>query len=85
MTKNQRGGGSVKEVRCLVCNHLLKRRRYRKAGMGPVCGEDIALGAMYACPSLSPEERIRTALEAAEQFSAGVRRPFIVKKLEVDK
>jgi hypothetical protein len=53
--------------------------------MGPVCGEDIALGAMYACPSLSPEERIRTALEAAEQFSAGVRRPFIVKKLEVDK
>jgi hypothetical protein len=43
------------------------------------CGEDIALGAMFASPDLPPEKRILTALEAAEQYSAGVRRPFIIK------
>lgn len=45
------------------------------------CGQDIALGAMYSNSSLPPIERITQALEAAEQFSAGVRRPFIVKEL----
>jgi ATP-dependent protease HslVU (ClpYQ) peptidase subunit len=45
------------------------------------CGEDIALGSMYSNSSLPPEERILQALEAAEQFSARVRRPFIVKCL----
>ncbi len=45
------------------------------------CGTDIALGAMYANVNLSPKERIIQALEAAEQFSAGVRRPFIVKEI----
>ena len=40
------------------------------------CGEEIALGAMFANATLSPEERIQQALEAAETFSAGVRRPF---------
>ncbi len=43
------------------------------------CGDDIALGAMFSNAHLSPEDRILQALEAAEQFSAGVRRPFIVK------
>ena len=46
------------------------------------CGEDIALGAMYANYTLPPIGRITQALEAAEQFSAGVRRPFIVKELK---
>ena len=43
------------------------------------CGENIALGSMYSNSSLSPADRITLALEAAEQFSAGVRRPFVVK------
>lgn len=45
------------------------------------CGDDIALGAMFASGHLPPEERITQALEAAEQFSAGVRRPFIIKSI----
>jgi len=45
------------------------------------CGEDIALGSMYSNTSLPPVERIIQALEAAEQFSAGVRRPFLIKHL----
>ena len=45
------------------------------------CGEDIALGSMYSNSSLPPIDRITQALEAAEQFSAGVRRPFVVKQL----
>jgi len=48
------------------------------------CGEDIALGALFANGHLKPEERILQALEAAEQFSAGVRRPFVIKQLGED-
>lgn len=42
------------------------------------CGEDIALGAMHVLDEfiMSPENRILRALEAAEKYSAGVRRPF---------
>jgi ATP-dependent protease HslVU (ClpYQ) peptidase subunit len=46
------------------------------------CGEDIALGSLYTSTGLEPEERIMRALEAAEQFSAGVRRPFVIKTLD---
>ncbi len=46
------------------------------------CGEDLALGSLYATRpeimNMSPQDRILTALEAAEWFSAGVRRPFHV-------
>jgi len=45
------------------------------------CGEDIALGALFANSHLEPEKRILQALEAAEQFSAGVRRPFVIKEI----
>lgn len=45
------------------------------------CGQDIALGSMYSSEGLEPEKRIIQALEAAEQFSAGVRRPFVVKSI----
>ncbi len=48
------------------------------------CGSGYALGAMYATEGLPPEERIRKALEAAEQFSAGVRGPFVVKSIGED-
>jgi hypothetical protein len=38
------GGRSLKEVSCLVCGHHLKRRRYRKSGMGPTCARKLAEG-----------------------------------------
>lgn len=41
------------------------------------CGENIALGAMYATKELPPLTRLETALMAAERFSAGVRAPFV--------
>lgn len=44
-------------------------------------GADIALGALFANGHLKPIERIKQALEAAEQFNAGVRRPFVIKQL----
>ena len=48
------------------------------------CGKDIALGSMFStadAPGMTPEQRVIFALEAAERFSAGVRRPFVVLKL----
>ena len=41
------------------------------------CGDQIALGALYATADLGmgPRRRVRTALAAAERFSAGVRGP----------
>lgn len=46
------------------------------------CGADLALGAMHATANLrlKPEDRVRMALEAAEAYSAGVRRPFHILK-----
>lgn len=47
------------------------------------CGQPIAVGAMYATRNakMDPEERIRMALQAAVEYSAGVRPPFHVLKL----
>ncbi len=47
------------------------------------CGEDIALGAMLATKSakVSASERIVGALEAAQEFSAGVRAPFHIESI----
>jgi ATP-dependent protease HslVU (ClpYQ) peptidase subunit len=42
------------------------------------CGGDIALGALWATRGLEAPKRVRTALEAAERFSAGVRGPFTI-------
>lgn len=46
------------------------------------CGQDVALGSLHATESskttLSPKTRIHMALQAAEQFSAGVRSPFVI-------
>lgn len=44
-------------------------------------GGEVALGALFANGHLEPEERLLQALEAAEQFSASVRRPFVIKQL----
>lgn len=45
------------------------------------CGAELALGAMHATPGKNAIDRITTALEAAEAFSAGVRRPFMFAKI----
>lgn len=45
------------------------------------CGEQIALGALAVSHNQKPERRIRDALNAAEQFSAGVRAPFHIESL----
>ena len=46
------------------------------------CGQGFALGAMFSNGHIKdPEKRIINALEAAQEFSAGVREPFIVEKL----
>ena len=48
------------------------------------CGADLALGALYATKNsaMAPQERIIIALEAAVEYSAGVRPPFHHLKLE---
>lgn len=42
------------------------------------CGEDLALGALYATRNMkmSASKRLTIAMEAAQEFSAGVRAPF---------
>jgi len=42
------------------------------------CGDDLALGALFATEGLglSAEKRLNIALAAAQEFSAGVRAPF---------
>lgn len=48
------------------------------------CGEDLAMGAMFATEETdwSPESRINKALSAASEHSAGVAPPFNIVKLE---
>lgn len=47
------------------------------------CGTDIALGSLYSTKSVNARKRVTLALEAAEQFNAGVRRPFIIKTMRI--
>lgn len=46
------------------------------------CGERYATGSLFSTDGQEPEKRIKTALRAAERFSAGVRGPFVVEVLE---
>jgi ATP-dependent protease HslVU (ClpYQ) peptidase subunit len=50
------------------------------------CGEDIAKGSLYATKKFTkftkPVEAVQVALEAAENYSAGVRRPFTILTLK---
>lgn len=50
------------------------------------CGQSLALGAMFALQesAFSEEDKIGKALECAEQYSAGVRRPFVIKRLQAE-
>lgn len=47
------------------------------------CGDDLAMGAMYATEgsTLTANRRITKALEAAERHSAGVCGPFVVESV----
>jgi ATP-dependent protease HslVU (ClpYQ) peptidase subunit len=54
--------------------------KYPYASIG--CGDFMALGSLYSTEGKDPIERVLTALKAADQFSAGVRGPFIIKRLE---
>lgn len=54
--------------------------QYAAAG----CGEDLALGAMYAAKKAGvkdPTKVLTIALEAAEKFSGGVQRPFVFESI----
>lgn len=55
-------------------------RNYDAAG----CGHDLCLGSLHATEKLNipPKKRIKMALEAAETFSAGVRRPFNILSMK---
>jgi len=45
------------------------------------CGQGYALGSLYSTQGKSPTDRITQALQAAEEFSAGVRSPFNIVQL----
>jgi len=45
------------------------------------CGAQIAVGALHATRGRSARRRVEIALEAAERWNAGVRGPFVIKKL----
>lgn len=51
------------------------------------CGEDIALGSLYTTKDLgmTPQDRIIKALEAAENISCGVQRPFVIMNTKYEK
>lgn len=42
------------------------------------CGHELAKGALYATQGQPAEDRIRTALQAAERHNAAVRGPFVI-------
>ncbi|WFU51760.1 hypothetical protein [Sinorhizobium terangae] len=46
------------------------------------CGQEIALGALFARSHSPPRERLAIALNAAERFSTGVRGPFHFETLD---
>lgn len=46
------------------------------------CGSEIAKGSLYSTSVLDPEERVKQALQASENFSAGVRGPFHIISTE---
>lgn len=45
------------------------------------CGADLCLGSLCSTKGRPAKERIHLALEAAERYSAGVRRPFNIRSL----
>lgn len=75
----QRGGTFLVGVRgCLYTIASDFQIGRSVAGYNAVgCGDDLAMGALYATRSISSaRKRAQTALEAAAEFSAGVVGPF---------
>ena len=64
---------------CIESDYQVEETMLPYAATGS--GVDIALGVLFANGHLEPKERIEQALEAAEQFNACVRRPFVIKEL----
>ncbi len=44
------------------------------------CGDQVALGAMYAMPKVPPKKRIIEALKIAAHLRNSIRPPFVVKE-----
>ena len=42
------------------------------------CGADLCLGSMHSTVGQKPKDRIKKALEAATEFSAGVSAPYLI-------
>lgn len=59
-------------------DYQVARLRQPFAAIG--CGEDLVLGSLYSTKiqQWNPKERIELALDAAAEFSSGVRGPFTV-------
>lgn len=65
-----------KDVLYRVCGDFqvgIPMRQFDAVG----CGDQVARGALFASSDRKPRARLKLALKAAEQFSAGVRGPFI--------
>lgn len=71
--------GHAGRIFCIDSDFQVAELRVPYAACG--CGEQVAYGAMFASSKKKPRERIHQALTAAETFSAGVRRPFTIRRL----
>ena len=61
------------------CDYGLVESLYPFAAVG--CGEQIAVGALFANAGQPAHDRVLQALQAAERFNIGVRGPFNVELL----
>ena len=63
------------------CSYSLIVRRGNFDAIG--CGDDISLGVLFALDgiSMSPQDKIITALKASEKYKIGVCSPFNVEEL----
>jgi hypothetical protein len=64
---SKRAGGVPLKERCMVCNHILKRRKWRRAGIGPACAEKLARG--YAGIQLNAFEPIPEVVKKTTETS----------------
>lgn len=73
--------GYDKRLFCIEGDYQVGERHEPYNAIG--CGDDLALGSMFTTQKAldNPYGRIKMALEAAERFSAGVRRPFTIKMI----
>lgn len=78
--ENESGGsfivGYKKFIYAVHQDYQVERTRSKVIAVG--CGADFALGSIYSTQKMAPFKRIWKALSAAENFSNGVRRPFVI-------